>query len=310
MEKRFIDDDEARIDYIKLINVIFKYRKIILIISSVFVALSLLLAISIPNKYTSETLLAPSNPSQSLSSVIGGYSALASLGMGLPTTGGDKSIEAIERIQSFNFFSNHFLPHIQLEDLLAAEGWDQDSNELKYNPNDFNKEEKKWVREVEFPQTQIPSDQEAYEEYEDILTISQDKTSQFVSISIEHLSPNIAKDWLDLIILEINESMRDEDKKLATNSINFLNNSLKETNLTEMQEALAELLQTQMEKLMLASANENYVFSEIESPIAPEERSSPNRYVILFIGSFFGFIVSILISLVLNYRKEIFNDEK
>lgn len=311
MEKGFLDEDEASIDYIRLFNIFLNYKKLILIISSVFFAFFLLVAILIPNKYTSETILAPSSPNKSLSSSIGGVAALAGLGgMGLPGMGEDKSLEAIERIKSFSFFSNHFLPNIKLQDILAVKNWDAKSNSLNYKSNKFNQETNKWIRKVKFPKTQIPSDQEAYEEYQDIIKISQDKTSQFVSISIEHLSPHIAKEWLDLIILEINESMREEDKKLATNSINFLNNSLKETNLAEMQEAIADLLQTQMEKLMLASANKNYIFNEIESPIAPEEESSPYRYVIVFMGSLFGLIISILISLILNFKKNIANEDK
>jgi LPS O-antigen subunit length determinant protein (WzzB/FepE family) len=310
MEKKFVYQDEASIDYIKLFTVLFEYKKLVLIISSVFFGFSLLVALLIPNKYTSETILAPSNPSQSLSGAIGGVAALASLGMGLPNDGADKTPEAIERIKSFNFFSNYFLPNIQLEDLLATKSWDEESNKLQYNSSDFHEESNKWVRDFEFPQAQIPSDQEAYEEYEDILVISQDKTSQFVYISIEHLSPYIAKEWLDIIILEINERMREEDQKLANNSINFLNNSLKETNLAEMQEAIADLLHKQMEKLMLASANENYIFKVIESPIAPEIESSPNRLVIMFIGSLFGLVIGILSSLIINYKKYISNEDK
>ena len=58
----------------------------------------------------------------------------------------------------------------------------------------------------------IPTSQEAYEVYNEILTINENKQSLFVSISIEHYSPYLAKEWLEIVIDNINKSMRDVDK--------------------------------------------------------------------------------------------------
>jgi uncharacterized protein involved in exopolysaccharide biosynthesis len=45
---------------------------------------------------------------------------------------------------------------------------------------------------------------------------------------------------------------------------------------------------------MLANIQEDYVFRKIDSPFLPEKTSSPNRYLIILIGCFFGLLVSIL----------------
>ena len=39
----------------------------------------------------------------------------------------------------------------------------------------------------------IPSKQDAYYEYKDILSISEDKNTKFVNISIQYQSPHVAK---------------------------------------------------------------------------------------------------------------------
>ena len=44
----------------------------------------------------------------------------------------------------------------------------------------------------------------------------------------------------------------------------------------EIKEAISQLLQSEMQKLMLAAANENYIYKKLESPIAPEKKSEPN----------------------------------
>ena len=51
-----------------------------------------------------------------------------------------------------------------------------------------------------------------------------------VYLSMKHKSPVVAQNWVDTIIYNINECMREIDKQDAQNSIDFLNESLKNTN--------------------------------------------------------------------------------
>ena len=130
-----------------------------------------------------------------------------------------------------------------------------------------------------------------------------DIKTDFVSVSIKHLSPNIAKKWLDIIIFNINEKMREEDRKLALDSINFLNKSSEETNLVEIKEAISQLLQSEMQKLMLAAANENYIYKKLESPIAPERKSEPKRSLICILGTVLGGMFGVLITIIQYSRR-------
>ena len=306
MESKYIEKTENELDIKALIQVIFNRKKFILFIASIMFSLSLIIAIFSQNIYVSKATLLMSNPEESLSNMLGGYSSLAGFaGVSLLSGSGDKSDEAIERIQSFDFFSNYFLPNIKLEDLMAVSKWDAEKNKLYYRDSKFDETTKKWVRDVDFPKKPRPSSQEAFEIYERILTAEKDNRTNFIYLSIEHKSPFIAKSWLDLIIKNINESMREEDRAQASESINFLNESLQETNLEEMQDAIAELLEMQMQKLMLASSNEDYIFKRIESPIAPEEESRPARFLNVIFGTAFGFFIGIGIVLVQSFRNEI-----
>ena len=95
--------------------------------------------------------------------------------------------------------------------------------------------------------------------------------------------------------------MRDLDKSIAQNSIDYLNNIALETNLTGIKTAISQLLENQIQILMLAEASQDYVFKPIESPIAPEKKSQPARALICIIGTIMGFIISIVLSLTLHY---------
>ena len=110
-----MDKTGNELDFKLLIQVILNRKKFILLITSIMFSLSLVLAIISPNIYTSKATLLMSNPEESLSNMLGGYSGLAGFaGVSFLSGSGDKSDEAIERIQSFDFFSKYFLTNIKI----------------------------------------------------------------------------------------------------------------------------------------------------------------------------------------------------
>ena len=130
------------------------------------------------NIYRSVAYLAPVHGGSQISGIMSEYSGMASLaGLSVPQET-SKNKEAVERIKSFHFFSNHFLPFIMLEDLLAVKDWDLLTNKLSYVDSTFTSETRKWVRKTIPPRTAIPSAQEAYKKYNKIMYISVDKKSQ------------------------------------------------------------------------------------------------------------------------------------
>ena len=296
-----INSHDDEIDLQKLLNILWEKRLNIAIITSFFIIISVAYSLSLSNIYKSQALLSPATQSDSLSSKLAGFSSIVGIaGISLPTEAITPSTEGIQRIRSYSFFSNHFLPNIKLENLLAIEKWDRLNDVIYYNEKSFDFKTSKWVRKAKFPKTSIPSDQEAYKEYLRIVSVEEDKATKFINISVEHQSPQIAKLWLDIIIKSINESMRELDKKEATKSIEFLNVKSKQTNLNEIKLAIAHLLESQMQNLMLASASENYVFKILDEPIVPEEKSSPNRAILCILGAFFG-IITAFIYILLSY---------
>ena len=296
-------NDPKEMSFKELLFLIKDKRKILAVTTGIFTLLAIIFALALPNIYSSSALLAPANQNDSLSSQLGGLSSIASFtGVGIPNQATSPSFEGVERIQSLSFFSDHFLPYINLYDLFAIEGWNSETNKILYDVDIYDPVKEEWTRKVSLPRKQVPSIQEAYEVYLDILQISQDVRSEYVEISISHRSPFLAKEWLDIIVLNINESMRSEDIVEATNAIDFLNKSSQETNLTEIKDAISELLENQMQTLMLASANEFYVFKIIDAPFSPELKSSPHRSLIVLIGLISGFLIGLIFALV--YRNE------
>tara|TARA_B100000963_G_scaffold360959_1_gene394086 strand:- start:27532 stop:28452 length:921 start_codon:yes stop_codon:yes gene_type:complete len=296
---------EDQIDLKDLYLKFWKQKKLIFLITSLFAVLSVIYSLSLNNIYSSSALLVPSSKDDSLASMASLRSSFSSFsGISLIDSPATDADEAVERIKSLQFFSDHFLPEISLENLMAVDSWNYKTNKIAYKKSVFDEKNNKWIRKAKYPRQVIPSDQEAFEKFKDVVTIVVDKKSSYVSISIEHQSPFVAKNWLDIIILKINESMRLEEMELSKAYINFLNESQKSTNIQSLKEVSSELLESQMQNLMLASSNKDYIFKIIDSPVVSERKSRPNRALICILGTIFGGILSLIVAYIKSYREE------
>lgn len=290
---------------IDIFLVIWEKKIIVFTTTAIAAVLSVFIALQLPNIYSSNSILAPADPQDSLSTNISALSPLSAIaGLPVPDIKISKTAEGVERIKSFEFFSKHFLPNINLENLFAAKGWDIKNNTIIYDKKLYDSQNKEWVRKVKFPKKKKPSAQEAYKVYKRILQVNLDKKTSFITISIEHFSPNISKKWLDLIIHQINESMRELDREFAQRSIDFLNEAQQSSNVQSMKEVTSLLLEQQMQTLMLVSANKDYIYNIIEPPIAPERKSKPNRAMLCIIGTFLGGVLSLMIVFIQHLREK------
>ena len=298
-----LDTYDDEIDLREIFLLLLKKKLFIGLITFLFAISSILYSINLPNIYTSSAILAPANVDNSLSSKAGQLSGLASFsGINIGESG-TKSEEAIERIKSYDFFSKYFLPNIKLENLMAVKEWDHKNDNVIYNENEYDPVKGIWIRDVSYPKKTIPSAQEAYEEkYKKILNINVNKNTGFVSLSIDHESPMVAKKWLDIIIFNINESMKSREKLHAENSIKYLNETSDSINIKSVRDVISNLLENQMQTLMIAYSSNDYVFKIIESPIAPEKKSAPARAIICILGTIIGGLISITIVLIQFFR--------
>ena len=73
------------------------------------------------------------------------------------------------------------------------------------------------------------------------------------------------------------------------------------TNLSEVKEAIAQLLQEETKKLALIEANELYVFDYIDPPAIMEKKSEPGRAFIVIFSALLGGMLSVLLVLIRHY---------
>jgi hypothetical protein len=297
-----IFDDE--IDLRELFSVLWSGKRIIGTLTALAAVLSVVYALFLPNIYQSEALLAPKieGGAGGLSAMAAQYSGLASLaGINLPGGGGDsKSLIAQEKMKSLDFFTKQIYEQV-LPALMAFDSWDSSTGAVIFDDDIYDSKTKTWVREADPPRKSKPSAQEAFEEFAKSFSVSEDKTSGFVSLSMKHESPVIAEAWLSLIIYRINEDIRERDIREAEQSVLFLEGQREQTSLVSLDEVFASLIEEQTKTIMLANASREYVFEVIEPPVVPELKSEPKRALICVLGTVLGGMLAVLFVLVRHY---------
>ena len=297
-ENELYFDDE--IDLKELFNVLWTAKKLIIQITAIFAIGSVVYSLSLNNHYKSESLLLArsSSENQGLSK----YSNLAAMaGISLPSSGEDKAAQTIELIKSRKFVKHLLTFENILPSILAATSYNNSTQELLFNQKLYESETKTWKNKPKNNRTMIPSYLEAHKKYIGMLSIAQNKKTGFISISIEHLSPVFAKDFLELIIRESNELLRKKDMEESKQGLEYLTSELSKTPFVEIKESINALIAVQLEKQMLAKINQDYILIDIEPPFIPEQKSKPTRTYICILGTMLGGMLSVLIVLIRHH---------
>ena len=296
---------EDEIDLTEFFNILLSSKWTIVSITTFVSIIGVVVSLLLPNIYESKAILVPVNASSGISGTLQNYSGLAGLaGISLPSVDDeDNSAKAIQKIKSLSFFENNILPNIFLPDLMAFKSWDHETNTVTYDEKTYKKNSNTWVRKYRYPQRQIPTAQESFDEYmTEHFSVIESVDSGFIIISIKHQSPFLAKQWTDLVVSEVNNFYRQKDKSEAEKAVSYLNEQILMTGLSEIKQVIAELLQEETQKLTLIEANEFYVFDYIDPPAIMEEHEQPDRILIFIVSSFFGLIIGIILVFLRYYR--------
>ncbi len=295
-------DDE--IDLRELASAIWKGKWLIICITVIFSVASVFYALSIPDEYKSTVLLAPASSSggSGLSKLAGQYGSLASLaGINLGGGGGDDKVAiAMEIIKTWGFQESFIEQNNMQVALFAATGWNRANDNLIINPDLYNEATRKWVREFDPAkgQTAEPSSWELYKKLKDRISVSQDKASGLISLTVEYYSPELAMEWAENLVKSINAFLKERDRDEAKKSIQYLQEKIQETNVSDMQSVFYQLIEEQTKTLMLAEVSDEYVFKTLSAARVAEEKSKPKRAFIVVLATILGGMLSVLIVLV------------
>ena len=292
---KILNSFEGEIDLRDLFAVLWAGKIKILAITTIFAIASVFYALSLPNQYKATALLAPAQyESAGLSGSLGQLGGLASLaGVNLNSGGSGETQMAKSIMVSWNFIEGFIKNNNLADELVAVEGWNQESNELQINKKVYDVKNQRWLVDK-------PTSWSLFKSFSSRLSVSE-TNSGFLSISIEHYSPYLAKQLLDLYISAINKHMQELQVMKVNNNINYMQEQLKRTSIAEMQEVFYTIIEEQIKNKMLAEASPDYAFVAVNASMLPEEKSQPKRAIICIALTLFGGILSVLFVLIHHY---------
>ncbi len=297
-------DDE--IDLRELFSVLWAAKKIIVAVTAVFALASVIFAISQPNKYEASALLTPAqNSSAGLSGVLdnlGGLGGLASLaGVEIGGGSGGEAQIAQEILLSWGFVEKFVEENNLAVEVFAADGWDRESNQLSIDNDLYDIDEKRWTRNPPSGKTVNPTSWELYEEFLELVSISTDKKTGLISLSVEYYSPYIARQWVDQLVVAINQYMQQRKLQMVNTNIEYLEAQILKTSIARMKEVFYIVIEEQIKNKMLAEASPEYVFVTVSPAMVPEVKSQPKRALICILGVLLGGMLSVAFVLIRYY---------
>ena len=268
------DLSEEEIRLADLWNIVWSGKWRIIGVTFMFALLSVVYAILATEWFRAEVLLAPAEERNvsPLQSQLGGIAALAGVSIG----SGD-SVEAVATLKSREF-ARGFIEEHGLLTLLFADAWDAANQ--------------RWL--VDDPRKQ-PDIRDAVRYFhEDILRVNEDRATGLVTLAIEWTDPVLAAEWASVLVNRLNSRMRERALEAAETNVTYLQQELAQTNVVTLQQAVGRLLESELQKLMLARGTQEFAFRIIDAAEPPKRRIRPKRTLVVIVGTLAGGLAGLI----------------
>ncbi len=242
-------------------------------------------AMSLPNIYTAQAVLAPVNDTAVMRNGLGAFDGLASLA-GFGGTSGSEVTTNIAIIKSRSFIIE-FIKENELMPFLFADMWDA--------------EVKEWMVPKE---ENYPTFMSAYRLFsKELLSISVDRKTKLINISISWINPELASEWVAKFVSKANLYLKNKAIDEASLSVDYLQKQLSETDEVGVRSLLYKLLEKEIQTVKLANARKEFAFKVLDPPLVPERKSKPNRTMICVTGVISGVVFAIFVMFLVSIYK-------
>lgn len=292
------------VELLDVLGLLWFGRYVLLRFVLLFAIAGVILALRLPNEYRSEAIYKPvatdpgALPGAGLLSQVG---ALA--GVNIDLSGHENAVLAVETLKSRPFLVGFARRRALVPALMAATRWDPVSDRLMLDATMYDQAQKRWSREPKPPRTSAPTDDEIYDRFRDILSVEHDAENGLVRVSIVYFSPLLAQSWLNAMIGDLNEGLRQREIAIRERSIEYLTEKIKSNEISTLDDELASLLKSEIRDHMLAEVRKEYALETIATPNRPFIKSGPNRALICVVAVLIGGILGAFFLLVRHARR-------
>lgn len=206
----------------------------------------------------------------------------ASLGLG-DQSSRDESIAVLKSRQ----FTQQLIADEVLLPVLFADQWDA--------------KEQRWR---EMPPERIPTSWDGWQYFDrKIRNIREDRDRGLITIDIEWADPGLAARWANLLVERANEELRQRRLEQLEKSLAMLGEELQSAQLVELRQAIASVIESQVNERMLAKTRREFAFRVIDPAQPPDadQPESPRPWFYAAIGMTLGALGGLAWGLLRRY---------
>jgi uncharacterized protein involved in exopolysaccharide biosynthesis len=156
-----------------------------------------------------------------------------------------------------------------------------------------------WFRSWRVGRAKVPDIRDAVRSFDvRVRRVTEDKKLGLVKLSITWFDGETAAIWANELISNVNDRLRAQSESEAERNIGYLQKEIAGTSVPALQQSLSKILESEMQKLLLAKGNDEFAFKIIDPATPPKVRSFPNRTLILAGSLILGLILSISLAII------------
>jgi uncharacterized protein involved in exopolysaccharide biosynthesis len=268
---------QSELDVAVLLAALWRAKWLVLASMAVFSALGAAYAFKATPWFQADVVLSPVEK-KSLSGGLAQLGGLASLaGIEIPSAGTGEPL-AVLRSKTF---ARDFINDKALMPVLYAAKWNAATNEWSV------------------PEAERPDIRDAVTYFDQrIRIVSEDKKTGLVTLAIRWTDPVLAADWANALVGRLNERLRTQAIREAQASIEYLQKEMAVGSIVSLQQSIGRVLESEMQKMVLARANDEFAFKIVDSATPPRHRYSPKRGLALVLSALLGFALAATVVVV------------
>lgn len=243
-----------------------------------------------PKTYQASVLLSPvteSPGSSQLGAIASQFGGLTSL-MGIQSNGGSMKAVSLATLQS-ELLTEQYIRERQLLPVLFSKLWDSDRK--TWRVNDKKSIPTVWAANAYFRDA--------------VRSVTESSKTGLVTLTISWRDPAVAAQWANELVSMTNQYLRDKAIKDSEQNVEFLKGQITKTGVVPLQQALYDLMESEIKKQMLARGSEEYALKVVDPAVAAETPSAPKARLWFLMGLLIGAACSIAIVIMrADWRSE------
>lgn len=275
--------DDA-ISFRDVVELWWQSRLMVIVVTAICTLLAGGVGLVLPKKYEALIVISPVSTTAGsgqggggISSMLSEFGGLASLA-GLSVGGDSRKAEFVTVLQSA-LLTTTYIKNNNLLPVLFYKQWDTQNQRWKPLPAD-----------------KMPTLWKANEFFrKKVRKINTDSKTGIVTMGVTWTDPQLAADWANGLVKMANEYLRNKAIALSDRNIAYLNEQAAKTDLVGARQAISSLLQTEINKQMLARGNEEYAFKVLDPAMPPERPTTPPPLLLVLGGLLGGLMLTTII---------------